>query len=189
MAATPESQRTFNLGRARALGLTPEATQEIVAVLTEVGDEVGRDYASVFARVAAGQSLLEALELPPQTVDILYAQAFARFNARRVPEAMHLFQSLTLLAPNVKDHWLGLGICLRMVDQYDAARTALDVAHTLAPDCPAVLFHRTELACQQHDWARAAADVARFQALPETPLRQRLLPEFDRYAALVRSRR
>jgi len=189
MAANPDTDRAAAPDRAQSLGLTPEATQDILAVLTEVGDEAGRDYASIFAQVAAGQTLLQALDLPPQTVDVLYAQAFARFNARRVPEAMHLFQSLTLLAPNVKDHWLGLGICLRMVDQYDAARTALDVAHTLAPECPAVVFHRTELACQQQDWVRAAADVARFEALPETPQRQRLRPEFDRYATLVRNRR
>ena len=125
-------------------GFSPESIQEIVSVLSEVGTESGRDYAALFERVVGGQNLLEAMDLPPQTVDVLYAQAFARFDAQRIPEAMQLFQALTLLAPKVKDHWLGLAICLRMADQFEAARLPLDVAFSLAPDCPAVVFHRLE---------------------------------------------
>jgi len=170
-------------------GFTPESVQEIVSVLAEIGTESGRDYATLFERVVGGQDLLEAMDLPPQTVDVLYAQAFARFDAQRIPEAMQLFQALTLLAPKVKDHWLGLGICLRMVDQFEAARLTFDIAFKLAPSCPAVVFHRLELSCQQQDWPAASADLARFEALPESAERQRLATELQRYASLIRSRR
>lgn len=165
-----------------------DSVDAIFAELVDIGDEAERGYAAVFERVSAGSSLLEALDLPPQTVDVLYAQAFARFEAHRIAEAIHLFHALTLLAPKVKDHWLGLGISMRTADQFDAARVALDIAFTLAPDCPAVLLQRTELGCLQQDWSSVYAEIDRFEALSESALKDRLAPEFHRYAELVRSR-
>lgn len=173
---------------APTLALSADTTREILAALAEISDEGGRDYADLFRKVAEGQTLLEALDLPPATVDILYAQAFARFEARRLTEALHLFQTLTLLAPKVKDHWLGLGICLRVVEQDQAAQIAFDTAASLAPRCPAVLFHRIELACHQQDWAGASRLIARFEGLEDSVERQRMAPEVQRLATLVRSR-
>lgn len=168
--------------------LTPDTTREVLAALTEISDEGGRDYADLFQKVAEGQTLLEALGLPPATVDILYAQAFSRFEARRLTEALHLFQTLTLLAPKVKDHWLGLGICLRVVEEDQAAQIVFETAAALAPGCPAVLFHRIELACHQQDWNAAQRLITQFEGLEDSSERQRMAPEVQRLATLVRSR-
>lgn len=170
------------LGR---LGLGPDGLRAFREVLEDVSDACDRDLLALFDKVAAGDDLLGALGLPDGTVDMLYAQAYARFNAGRLPEALQLFGALVLLAPKVRDHWLGAGICLRMAGNHEAAGMAFDTALALAPDCPAVAFHRLELACHRTRWHEARVEIERFGKSAQGSLQDRLAPEVQRYAALV----
>lgn len=148
---------------------TPPLLAQVGAALAELSQGDTLDLESLFRRVMGGEPLVRALGLPPQVVDLLYAQAFAAHESGRVLAALQMFQALTLLAPGVKDHWLGLAICLRGQDQPGAAALALDTALSLDPADPATRFHRLDLACHRGDWAAARAELAAFDALPPRP--------------------
>ena len=169
-------------GTAALLDMETEALHATLAELAPDGEPA---LALVFERVARGASLTEALDLPAEVVDLLYAQAFAAFDAGRVLAALNQFQALCLLAPRSTDHWLGLGICLRRVDQTAAAMLAFDTALALDPTAAAVRFYRLDLAAHLQDWPLAAAELAAFDGLPDAPAKRTLLPEVQRLRALV----
>lgn len=147
--------------------------------------ETGFAYDRVFDRMAAGQTLREALDLPEGIAAAIYALAYARFNAGDLDRALPLFRALVLLDPRGRDHWLGLGLCLRGTGQMAEARPAFATALALAPDDPVILFHCTELACHTDDWAGAKANMTRFAALPNTTAWRRLLPEMRKLATAI----
>ena len=162
--------------------------EQVGAALAELSRGDGIDLRQVFGRVAAGESLTRALGLPDQVVDLLYAQAFTAHEAGRTLAALQMFQALTVLAPRVKDHWLGLAICLRGKDQAEMAQLALDTALTLAPDDPATRFHRLDLACHRGDWVAARRELAAFDALPDSVTRRTLQAEVQRLRSLIHLR-
>jgi len=169
-------------GLALPEGVDPAA---LTAALSELSADAGIDLGAVHAAMARGQTLVQALGLPPQVVDLLYAQAFAAHDAGRILAALQMFQALTMLAPRVRDHWLGLAVCLRRLDQGQAAGLALDTALALDPDSPATRLHRLDLACHRGDWSAARAELAALDRLPDTPARRVLGPEVQRLRTLV----
>ncbi|WP_417277781.1 hypothetical protein [Celeribacter sp.] len=179
----------LNLTQDLTHDLTPAEQVAMRQALVGLAGQTGFAYDRVFDALTAGQSLVEALNLPPEIVDLLYAQAFARFNAGDISTAQSLFLALTLIAPEVRDHWLGLGICLRRSGEAkgapEAAQAAFLRAEEIAPDDPAVQFHLTELMCQRRDWRGAEGHLKRFIALPETAARLRLIPEMRKLATLL----
>lgn len=165
--------------------LLEQEAEAVRAALAELAPEDVPALAVVFDRMQEGTSLLEALELPLEIVDLLYAQAFAAFDADRVVAALAQFQALCLLAPRNTDHWLGLGICLRRIDQAQAALLAFDTALALDPTSAAAHFYRLDLAANLQDWARARTELAAFDALPDTPAKRNLVAETQRLRTLV----
>lgn len=170
-------------------GLNPAELDACEAVLKQLLSDVDLDVAEVFAGLRKGRSMVQALGLPEQTVDLLYAQAVARFGAGDVTAAVTLFQALSFLAPGVRDHWLGLGICGRALEQLEIARIAFETAVALAPDTAAPRFHLCELLCQQGDWAAAAEQARAFDAAVTASEKANLLGEMKRLAALIELRR
>lgn len=153
--------------------------------LAELTDEGGVDYLSLFEHMLGGAGLREALGLPESAVDALYSQAFAQFNAGNIPAALKLFQSLTVLSPSEKDHWMGLGICLRIEGKDDGAGMAFDVAVELDGSSAALRFHRMELACRNGDWAAAKAESTAYHQAEDCPQKEILQPEVQRLDALL----
>lgn len=166
-------------------GLSPAEKDAMRQALAELAGQTGFAFDRVFDALAEGQSLLEALHLPKEITDLLYAMAFARFNAGDVATAQSLFLALTLMAPDRRDHWLGLGICLRRLEEYETAQSAFLKAEEITRDDPAVLFHLTELMCKLRNWSAAQAYLKRFVALPETAARLRLIPEMRKLALAI----
>ena len=173
------------LARRMVDGLTDTARDELEATLAELTSGGRGDLVAVFRAVLDGQELSAALGLPAGTADLLYAQAHARFNAGQVTDAMAMFQALVALSPKVKDHWLGLGICLRMTGALPGARLAFSAALELQPDCPAVTYHLAELALAEGRRDEAASLLRRFAALPEAGLKSRLAAEAQRLSAVL----
>ena len=170
-------------------GLNPAELDACEAVLKGLTQDVDLDVAGVFAALRKGRSLIEALQIPEETVDILYAQAVARFGAGDHAAAQSLFQALSFLAPQVRDHWLGLGICARALDQLDLARIAFQTAVALAPQSAAPRFHLCEVLCQQGRWSEAADQAAAFTAAAMAPEKASLATEMTRLSALIELRR
>lgn len=170
-------------------GLNPAELDACEAVLKGLTQDVDLDVAAVFAALRRGRSLIEALQIPEETVDILYAQAVARFGAGDHAAAQSLFQALSFLAPQVRDHWLGLGICARALDQIDLARVAFQTAMALAPRSAAPRFHLCEALCQQGRWREAAEQATAFAEAAMAPEKANLATEMKRLSALIELRR
>lgn len=169
-------------------GLNPAEMDACEAVLKGLMQDVDLDVAGVFGSLRRGQSLIEALGIPEETVDLLYAQALARFGAGDHAAALSLFQALSFLAPGVRDHWLGLGICGRALDQLDLARVAFQTAVALAPQTAAPRFHLCEVLCQQGRWSEAEVQARAFAEASAAPEKASLAPEIKRLAALIELR-
>jgi tetratricopeptide (TPR) repeat protein len=158
------------------------------AVLLALMKDVDLDVAGIFAALRKGHTLVAALGLPEGTVDLMYAQAIARFGAGDRAAALSLFQALSFLAPDVRDHWLGLGICGRALDQLDLARVAFETAVALAPHTAAPRFHLCEVQCQKGDWKAAAVQAKGFAEAAMAPEKASLAPEMKRLATLIEMR-
>lgn len=174
---------------ARQIGLDPGEAEAFGDMLAALGGAAGRDLSQILARLDSGKGLRAALDLPPETVDLLYAQAFAQFNAGQYAQAEALFRGLCLLAPQVVDHWLGLGICQRMAGQFDSARLAFDIALDLDGDAAVIRFHRCELACREKRWPDAVQEARAFHLAPLSARKQALEAEMQRLDALIVERR
>jgi tetratricopeptide (TPR) repeat protein len=170
-------------------GLNAAELDACEAVLKGLMQDVDLDVSGVFAALRKGRSLIEALQIPEETVDLLYAQAVARFGAGDHAAAMSLFQALSFLAPRVRDHWLGLGICARALDQLDLARLAFETSAALAPKSAAPRFHLCEVMCQRGLWAEAAEQAAAFTEAAMAPEKASLATEMRRLNALIDLRR
>ena len=157
-------------------------------VLGKLADELGFDAAGAFALARQGVPMIQALGLPTQTGDALYAQAFAQFNRGQTLNSLALFQALTFLEPNVRDYWLGLGICCRVTGQFEIANVGFMTAASLAPETPAPYFHLCELRCLSKDWVAAAEALARYDILPESAEKSHIEPEMRRLRTLVSMR-
>jgi tetratricopeptide (TPR) repeat protein len=173
------------LARRMVDGLSDTARAEMDATLADLSAGGRSDLVAVFRSLLDGQDMSVALGLPAGTADLLYAQAHARFNAGNVTDALALFQALAALSPKVKDHWLGLGICLRMTGVFAGARLAFAAALDLQPDCAAVTYHLAELALADGRREEAVVLVRRFFALPDGGLKTRLSAEAQRLAAVL----
>lgn len=176
------------LARRMVEGLSEDARQELRDTLADLSNSGHAELVQVFDALLAGQDMVTALGLPEETATLLYAQAYARFNNGKLGEATSLFQALTILAPGVKDHWLGLGVCLRLSDALSSAQLAFLTGQELDPTCPALTYHLAELALAQGDIGSAQERILTFADLPETPLKQRMQPEAQRLAAALAAR-
>lgn len=176
------------LARRMLDGLSDDAQRELRDTLTDLSNSGHAELVQVFDALLAGKDMVAALGLPAETASLLYAQAYARFNNGKLAEATTLFQALTVLAPSAKDHWLGLGVCLRLSDALPSARLAFLTAQEIESDCPAVTYHLAELALAQDDLAEAGHLIQTFADLPDTALKQRMLPEARRLATAITAR-
>ena len=169
-------------------GLSDAAKTELDGALQELSQSGHADLVSIFSALVNGQDLSAALNFPEGTVTLLYSQAHARFNAGHIADALGLFQALAVLAPTVKDHWLGLGICLRLSDSLAGARLAFSAAADLAPECPAVTYHLAELAFTEGQLSASVDLLRRFAAFEDSPLKNTLSGEARRLAAAISHR-
>lgn len=169
-------------------GLSDTARAEMQAALADLSSSGRGELVEVFEALLAGHDMGAALGLPEGTAALLYAQAHARFNGGEVTEALGLFQALTVLAPQGKDHWLGLGICLRLAGSLGGARLAFATAQEIDPECAAVAYHQAELAFAEGRLADARGALARFAALPDSGVKQRLGHEAQKLVAVLAAR-
>ncbi len=167
----------------RRFGLDDQEADVLRDLIARFSEENGQDFLSVFERIEAGQSLAQALDLSPGVSDLLYAQAHARFNAGDHDRALSLFQTLVLLAPDRRDHWLGLGIVMRVMGRLDTARLAFEAAEKLDTEGAVARYHLAEtlLHLQRKAQARRAIEAA--LAAPDSPGKHLVRRELERLRA------
>lgn len=169
-------------------GMNPAELDACQAVLQVLVKDIDLDVAEIFSGLRQGKPLIEALGLPEGTVDLLYAQAVARFGAGDTQAALTLFQALSFLQPETRDHWLGLGICGRALDQIAVARIAFETAVALAPETAAPRFHLCEVLCQLGQWREASAQAKAFAQAAMAPEKASLASEMKRLVTLIELR-
>lgn len=166
-------------------GLNTAELDACHALLTRIAPDTGVDMADIFLKVRKGQTLVQAMGLPDKTLDMLYSQAIGRFNAGDSKTATPLFTALTMLKPQERDYWLGLGICGRINGNLPLAKVVFETAVNVSPDTPAPRFHLCELLCQEKNWRAAAEHIQVFDAMPDTPEKRTLAPEMKRLRTVV----
>lgn len=176
------------LARRMLDGLSDGAQQGLRDTLADLSDSGHDELVQVFDALLAGRDMVTALGLPAETASLLYAQAYARFNTGKLGEAASLFQALTILAPTAKDHWLGLGLCLRLSDALSSAHLAFLTAQEIDPACPAVIYHLAELALARQDTTEAERLIKHFADLPEGAMKHRMQPEAQRLVVALAAR-
>jgi len=71
----------------------------------------------------------------------LYALAFEMYRNGKYSEAMPFFRFLTILSPDDRKYWMGLGACYQMQKRYQAAIECYSVAAVQNPNDPIVHWH------------------------------------------------
>ena len=90
-----------------------ELSNEELGLLLDILSDDDGETAVALEGLAAGKTIGQAIGLPPRATDLIYAQAYAQFNAGHPRRAQPLFAALCVLDGKIADHWLGLGVCLR----------------------------------------------------------------------------
>lgn len=180
---------------------TPPATSSgaddaaaVGRIFRDVTAAFGIDGAPVFERLSAGESLADALSLPPPVADAMYARAHGWFSSGRIDRALTLFRALCLLDEKNADYWVGYGVCLRMTApaedaaQLDTAWRALEVAALLRPEWPIPHFHAFDLSLFQQRWERARLCLAAYEerATPDVP--SAIVQEAQRLRTILEAR-
>lgn len=164
-----------------ALGLSGDEA----AALLEIFGGRPPETAKVIQGLAEGKSIGEALGLPACATDLIYAQAYAQFNAGHPEKAHPLFAALCVLDGQLFDHWLGLGICLRHRGETVQARVAFETARKLAPEAAAPAFHLAHLMMELGERGQARTLLLQYRDAPRGPEKAALAEAAGRMMAVL----
>lgn len=168
-----------------ALELDDAALDLLGDMFAETAAGIGLNGRAIFARLRAGESMGQALALPAGLKDLLYARAHQWFSIGRHEKAEGLFRTLSLLDGSVADHWLGLGICLRLKRQWEQAHSAFRSAAALRPDWAIPHFHAMESFIRQGDWQSARQSAQAFSERSQSNVPPALQKEAARFQAAI----
>jgi type III secretion system low calcium response chaperone LcrH/SycD len=82
------------------------------------------------------------------TIEGLYSFAFRFYKEGKYQEATNFFRFLTLIDTKTVKNWTGLGASLQMLQNYQKALKAYNVALVLGHKCPETAYHMAE--CHFH---------------------------------------
>lgn len=139
--------------------------------------QAGVDGGAFFEQLRHGRSFGEALGITPEITQVIYARAHRWFSVGRADRAEPLFRALCIADGKVADYWVGLGICLRIRKEWNAAALAFSTAFRQQPDWAVPAFHACELALASGDVAGAKRWLKNFRKLAGAPVAERPLPE------------
>lgn len=144
-------------------GLDGEETRAFTDAFAALAEPMGLDGRHIVAALSRGDTLGEALGLPPGFTDLLYSRAHGLFSAGRQDRAEPLFRALCVVDGRTADNWVGYGLCLRQRDEDAQATLAFATAAALRPDWAVPQFHAAQVALAQDRWAEAAAHLDAFR--------------------------
>lgn len=145
-------------------GLSADELKYASERFNDITAAFGIDGVSIFKRLASGQSIRQALSIPPEVVEAIYTRAHSWFSLARFDRALTLFKALCVLDGDSADYWVGYGVCLRILRQPANAQRAFDNAALLRPEWEIPHFHALELAVSERWWQQAGICLAAFEA-------------------------
>jgi tetratricopeptide (TPR) repeat protein len=173
---------------AQSLGVAVEELPAVGALFSAVMARAGVNGDRIFAGLSEGKSMREALAVPEEAVPVIYARAHSWFSIGRVDKALVLFRGLCALAPDVADHWVGLGVCFKSLDRFEESARALESAAVRRPDWALPYLHLVEVHLRAGDRTGAAAALAAFDARPHDHIPALLKQEVERFRAALAAR-
>ncbi|MGQ3211766.1 MAG: hypothetical protein ACT6U0_11515 [Shinella sp.] len=186
--AKDERARGDTAGIGTHFGLDREDATLMVSLCSGLLQEAGIDGDRFLARLEQGDDLGAALGLPAELTEFLYARAHRWFTVDRIDRAEPLFRALCVLDGEVADYWIGLGICLRMRENLNAAALAFSTAALLRPQWAVPAFHAAELAVLAGDYGKAAIFLTRFRETADSTIPDRMAAEAARMTAALELR-
>lgn len=123
--------------------LSPEA-QEIKRLTEAYDDMMGK-------MLKGGLSPKDALEVNPQTLENVYAQAYRLYNTGKYDEALQLFRILVVLNAMEPKYILGLAASFHLLKEYQNAIQSYTLCSTLDPKSPLPSYHSADCFIQMKD--------------------------------------
>lgn len=176
-------------GFERLFGLAPDEARLLADHCAPILAQAGIDPGPFFDRLDREGTLGEALGLPPEAGELIYARAHRWFAVDRPERAEPLFRALCIADGRQADHWAGLGICLRLRAELVQARLAFAMASCLRPGWAVAHFHAAELELHADDIEEAAAQLALFERNRDDETPAAMVSEAQRLRAAVALRR
>lgn len=98
-----------------------------------------------------GLSPKDALEVNPQMLENVYAQAYRLYNTGKYEEAVHLFRILVMLNAMEPKYLLGLAASFHLLKDYQNAIHSYTLCSTLDPQSPLPYYHSADCFLQMKD--------------------------------------
>lgn len=152
---------------AQMFDLGPEDIGALAGALDALLAEAGLDSRSLLEKLQQGSCLGQALGLPAETGELLYAKAYGWLAVDRPDRAEPLFRALCMFDGRVADYWVGLGVCCRLRSALPEAEIAFLSAEAARADWPVPAFHLAEIALLRNDRAAARGHLERFDTAEE----------------------
>lgn len=102
-----------------------------------------------------GMTPKEAMNMNPNTLESMYAQAYRLYNSGKYVEAIHLFRLLILLNTMESKYILGLAACFHMLKEYQNAIEAYTMCGVIDPQSPLPSYHSSDCFMQMKDYVSA----------------------------------
>lgn len=186
---TDDAARDGDAAVARMFDLDPQDADLLEVYCQEMLGEVGVDGRAFFDGLREGKTIGEALGLPREALELIYARAHRWFSIGRPDRAEPLFRALCASETGVADYWVGLGVCLRLREELNGAALCFATAARVRPNWAVPAFHAIELALHQGDVEAAAREIALFDRLANASIPARMVEEVEKMRIAVGLRR
>lgn len=189
-AGTPPAEPSAaRPGFERLFGLEPDEARLLADHCAPILAQAGIDPGRFLDRLDGGGTIGDALGLPPEACELIYARAHRWFAVDRPERAESLFRALCIADGRQPDHWVGLGICLRIRGEFAQARLAFAMASYLRPGWAVAHFHAGELELHAGEIEEAAARLALFEETRGEDTPPAMVAEAQRMALALALRR
>lgn len=130
--------------------------------ITSIMQRLVKDKDQFIKELSLGSTPQEKMNLDIESMAKLYEAAYEIFASERYHDSVDAFLFLTTLNPANHDYWLGLGMSLQLIHEYEVAIDAYEMAAICSLESPVPYFYLAKcfFAIHERDTALKALDLA-----------------------------
>lgn len=102
-----------------------------------------------------GMTPKDAMQINPNALENVYAQAYRLYNTGKYIEAVHLFRILILFNAMDPKYLLGLAACFHMLKEYKNAIQSYTMCAMMDATTPIPFYHQSDCFIQMKDYTSA----------------------------------
>ncbi|MEX1013052.1 MAG: SycD/LcrH family type III secretion system chaperone [Waddliaceae bacterium] len=110
-----------------------------------------KNRAALKKEISSGKTAQEILGFTDSAMDAFYRAAETLLNGRRYDDALNAFLFLITMNPHHHDYWIGLGMSVQMVGDYQSALDAYEIAAMYEVENPIPYFQLAKCFMELHD--------------------------------------